>query len=224
MISPTRRSAQPNGADETMNIVAPPSPTLIVDLRRTYTARYGAPLISQVAVDIFQLRYFTHCMSCTFCGDWCCSHGVDIDVENVARVLKHKDELEARLKVPASEWFVDEPPDEHPDYPGGACMRTNTRDGKCVFLNRQDRGCHLHAFALEKGLDYHDLKPVLSTMFPLTFDDGVLHVMDEVDDRSLVCLGQGPTLYRGVRSELECYFGPAFVEELDEVEAAYSKP
>jgi hypothetical protein len=81
----------------------------------------------------------------------------------------------------------------------------------------------LHAFALEKGLDYHDLKPVLSTLFPLTFDDGVLHVMDEVEDRTLVCLGQGPTLYRGVRAELEYYFGPSFVEELDAIEAAHSQ-
>ena len=203
-----------------MNIVARAQPP-VVDLSRTYTARYGAPAIAQVAVEIFQLRYFTHCMSCKFCGDWCCSFGVDIDVENVARVLKYKDELEARIKVPAADWFLGEP-DEHPDYPGGACVRTNTVEGKCVFLDRGKRGCHLHAFALEKGLDYHDLKPVLSTMFPLTFDEGVLHVMDEVDDRTLVCLGEGPTLYRGVRAELEYYFGPSFVAELDEIEAAHT--
>ena len=202
-----------------MNIVSP-APSPIVALRRAYRSRQGAPLIDQVALEIFELRYFTKCMSCTFCNDWCCSHGVDIDLENVQRVLGHKDELEARLKVPSSQWFTDEPPDPHPDYPGGACMRTNTRAGKCVFLNREARGCHLHAFAVEKGIDYHELKPVLSTLFPLTFDDGVLHVMDEVDDRSLVCLGEGPTLYRGVRSELEYYFGPAFVEELDVLEAA----
>lgn len=91
-----------------------------------------------------------------------------------------------------------------------------------MFLNRRDRGCQLHAFALEKGLDYHDLKPVLSTLFPLTFDDGVLHVMDEVEDRSLVCLGSGPTLYRGVRAELAYYFGAALVAELDEIEAAHA--
>jgi hypothetical protein len=208
-----------------MNIVASPSspPSVILDLRRTYRSRQGAPILHQVATEIFLFRYFTKCMSCTFCNDWCCSHGVDIDLENVQRVLAHKDELEARLNVPASQWFTDEPPDEHPDYPGGACLRTNTRDGKCVFLNREARGCQLHAFALEKGIDYHELKPVLSTLFPLTFDDGVLHVMEEVDDRSLVCLGQGPTLYRGVRSELEYYFGTALVEELDEIEAAHSK-
>lgn len=203
-----------------MNIAARPEPA-VVDLSRPYTARYGAPSIAQVVVDIFQLRYFTKCMSCTFCGDWCCSYGVDIDVENVARVMEHKAELEARLKVPSSEWFTGER-EEHPDYPGGACLRTNTIDGKCVFLNRRDRGCQLHAFALEKGLDYHDLKPVLSTLFPLTFDDGVLHVMDEVEDRSLVCLGSGPTLYRGVRAELAYYFGAALVAELDEIEAAHA--
>ena len=206
-----------------MNIVAPPAPsTLIVDLHRTYVSRYGAPLISQVAVDVFQLRYFTKCMSCTFCKDWCCSHGVDIDLDNVKRLMDHKDALETWLKIPASDWFTDEL-DKHADYPGGACMRTNTRDGKCIFLNQNGRGCRLHAFALEKGLDYHDFKPVLSTLFPLTFDDGVLHVMDEVDDGTLVCLGEGPTLYQGVRGELEYYFGPSFVEELDAVEAAHAR-
>jgi len=205
-----------------MNIATRPEP-VIVGLSRAYTARYGAPSISLVAVDIFQLRYFTKCMSCNFCNDWCCSFGVDIDVDNVSRVLKHKTELEVRLKVPASEWFTGEP-EEHPDYPGGACVRTNTVDGKCVFLDRRERGCHLHAYALEKGFDYHDLKPVLSTLFPLTFDEGVLHVMDEVDDRSLVCLGAGPTLYRGVRAELAYYFGVDFVAELDEIEAVHSPP
>jgi Fe-S-cluster containining protein len=202
-----------------MNVVAQAQPA-IVDLSRAYPARYGAPVIARVAVEIFHLRYFTHCMSCKFCGDWCCSFGVDIDVENVARVLKYKDELEARIEVPAAEWFLEER-EEHRDYPGGAIVRTNTVEGKCVFLDRRRRGCHLHAFALEKGLDYHDLKPILSTMFPLTFDDGVLHVMDEVDDRTLVCLGEGPTLYRGVRSELDYYFGPAFVSELDDIEARH---
>jgi Fe-S-cluster containining protein len=207
-----------------MNIIAQPSspPSLIVDLRRAYAARYGAPLIAQVAVDVFQLRYFTKCMSCTFCNDWCCTHGVDIDLENVQRLLAHKAELEARLKIPATDWFTDEF-DKHPDYPGGGSMRTNTRGGTCVFLNRSARGCQLHAFALEKGLDYHDFKPMLSTLFPLTFDDGVLHVMDEVGDGTLVCLGQGPTLYRGVRAELGYYFGPSFVEELDEIEAAHAQ-
>src|SRR5262249_39257892 len=94
------------------------------------------------------------------------------------------------------------------------------RDGRCIFLSSAGRGCGLHAFALAKGLDYHDFKPVLLTLFPLSFDDGVLHVMDEVDDGTLVCLGEGPPLSRGARTEIEYYFGPSFVEELDDIEAA----
>src|SRR5262245_45559719 len=138
--SPIRHCVQLPTVESPMNIAAPPAPsTLIVDLRRTYAARYGAPLISQVAVDIFQLRYFTKCMSCTFCGDWCCNHGVDIDLDNVKRLMDHKDALETWLKIPASEWFTDEL-DKHSDYPGGACMRTNTRNGKCVFVNQNGRG------------------------------------------------------------------------------------
>jgi hypothetical protein len=191
----------------------------VIPLRRAYASRYRAPTLTHVAPDIFRLRYYTHCMSCGFCGDWCCSFGVDIDVENVARVLEHKDELEARLGVAAEHWFSNEV-EHNAEYPGGACMRTNAVAGKCVFHNRGGRGCHLHAFALEKGIDYHDLKPMLSALFPLTFDDGILDLMEEVEDRTLVCLGQGPTLYRGARDELTYYFGPEFTEELDEIEAA----
>ena len=71
-----------------MNIVAAPAPPLIVDLSRSYTARTGAPCISQVAVDIFQLRYFTHCMSCGFCGvypAWVARLGT----EHVRSMLRH---------------------------------------------------------------------------------------------------------------------------------------
>jgi hypothetical protein len=200
---------------------ATPNPVSdLVPLRRAYVARCMAPTITHVAPEIFRLRYFTKCMDCAFCGDWCCSFGVDIDVENVARIVAYKPELEARIGIPADLWFTDEL-ESHPEYPGGACRRTNTIAGKCVFHRRGGRGCHLHAFALEKGLDYHDLKPMLSTLFPLTFDDGVLDLMEEVEDRSLVCLGEGPTLYRGVRGELAYYFGSEFVGELDEIEAAH---
>jgi hypothetical protein len=40
-----------------------------------------------------------------------------------------------------------------------------------------------------------------------------------VDDRSLICLDTGPTLYRGVRDELGYYFGESLLVALDAVEA-----
>lgn len=39
-------------------------------------------------------------------------------------------------------------------------------------------------------------------------------------DPSLICLVEGPCLYRGVRKELPFYFGEQLTEELDPLEAA----
>jgi len=77
----------------------------------------------------------------------------------------------------------------------------------------------LHSFALDRGLDYHDLKPMVAALFPVTFDGGLLHPSTEIVDRSLQCIDDGPTLYEGVRSEIEWYFGTAMVAELDALRA-----
>jgi hypothetical protein len=76
----------------------------------------------------------------------------------------------------------------------------------------------LHSFALEEGIDYHELKPMVASLFPVTFDGGLLHPSNEIRDRSLQCIDDGPTLYQGVRSEIGWYFGSPLLEELDEVE------
>jgi len=72
---------------------------------------------------------------------------------------------------------------------------------------------------LDRGIDYHDVKPMVSALFPLTFDYGLLHPSNEIVDRSLQCIDDGPTLYRGVRDEVTWYFGPDLVVELDRFEA-----
>ena len=77
----------------------------------------------------------------------------------------------------------------------------------------------LHSFALERGLDYHELKPMVSSLFPVTFDWGLLHPSNEIEDRSLQCVDDGPTLYQGVRGEIEWYFGVELVRELDALES-----
>jgi len=88
-------------------------------------------------------------------------------------------------------------------------------DGGCVFRSRTSRGCLLHAYAIETGQDYHLLKPMVSTLFPLTFSEGLLCLSSELEDGSLVCGGTGPTAYDAVRAELEYYFGGDLVRELD---------
>lgn len=188
----------------------------IVSLDRAYPSRFGAPVLHRVDLDIFRLRYFTHCMRCTWCADACCHHGVDIDVENVARVMAHRDALERHVGRPATEWFTGSNiPDA--EFPGGAHTRTRVIDGACVFLGQADRGCLLHSFCLKHGMDYHDLKPMVSALFPITFGDGALLVATEVSTGELICSGAGPTLYEGLRDEMAHYFGIELVDALDGV-------
>jgi hypothetical protein len=102
-----------------------------------------------------------------------------------------------------------------PDFPGGAATRTAVVDGRCVFRQRDARGCSLHAFALARGEDYHDLKPMVSALFPVTFGDGALVCSEELVEGSLICAGEGPTAYEMARDELGYYFGSELVAELD---------
>lgn len=187
---------------------------MLLELGRAYPSRFGAPSISRVDGAIFRLRYFTHCTRCDFCHDACCWHGVDIDVQNVERILHHALALEPEVGVAPRDWFTGGFVRDQ-EFPGGAFTRTRVRDGACVFLSRTTRGCLLHSYSLRVGIDYHDLKPMVSALFPITFGDGILHPADEVEAGTLVCAGAGPTLYEGLRDELLYYFGQAFVDELD---------
>ena len=81
----------------------------------------------------------------------------------------------------------------------------------------------LHSFALRKNLDYHDLKPFFCTLFPVTYNEGVLLTPEEIDEKSLECMGEGATLYQGAREEIRYYFGDGLVNELDEIEQDFLK-
>jgi Fe-S-cluster containining protein len=186
-------------------------------LSRPHATRWGAPVVDRVDLAIFAQRYFMQCMQCTYCFDSCCAYGVDVDGPNVDRLMAVADELEAFTGIPRDRWFSGEWTDDK-EFPGGRQTRTQVVDGACVFRNRAGRGCLIHSFALERGTDYHDLKPMVSVLFPLTFDYGLLHPSNEIHDKSLQCYGDGPTLYQGVRDEVGWYFGQALVDELDELE------
>jgi hypothetical protein len=197
----------------------PPHAATVLALPRSFASRYGVPVIRAVEAGIFTRRYFTHCLDCTFCHDWCCQFGVDVDLVHHRRILEHAAGIEALTGVPRDQWF-DPDPDPDPEMPGGGSRRARVRDGACVFLDRRGRGCHIHAYAAARGIDYHDLKSIIDCLFPLTFGDGLLCVTEEVEDGDLVCLDQGPTLYRGLRQELRYYFGDHCIAALDAVEAA----
>lgn len=163
---------------------------------------------------IFTRRYYGHCLHCTFCGDACCEHGVDVSVVERDRILARADELEPLVRIPRERWF-DSTLSDDADFAGGASTRTVVVDGACVFLRRDGRGCLLHAAMLAAGDDYHALKPMVSTLFPVTFGGGALLCSEELYDATLVCAGDGPTAYDMARGELAYYFGAKLVTELD---------
>jgi hypothetical protein len=140
-----------------------------------------------------------------------------VDVENVKRIDMHADGIEKLVGIPRDQWFE---PEIYTDaeYPGGAALSTNVVNGACIFLNRSGRGCLLQTYAMKHQIDYHELKPMVSVIFPLTFGEGILMPAEEVDDQSLVCMGTGLTLYRALRDELTYYFGEDMVQELDQLE------
>lgn len=183
-------------------------------LSRDYVCVQGAPVIHSVDTAIFSLRYFARCMACGFCNDQCCSYGVDIDVDNAERLRALGQAFEARIAAPRDSWFTGEVT-EDPEFPSGRYTRTREVGGKCVFANPTGRGCLIHAYAAETGIDYHTLKPLVSTLFPVTFNYGVLEASGEVHDGSLACAGNGPSVYEGARDELSYYFGTDLVAELD---------
>jgi hypothetical protein len=190
----------------------------VIALSREYPSVFGAPILRAVDPAIFGYRYFTHCMTCTFCNDACCSYGVDIDIENIARINALGDDFEAHVGVARAKWFTRKTWND-PEFPGHAQGRTRVVNGACVFLDREKRGCKIHSYCIASGIDYHLLKPLVSTLFPLTFEGGALVASDEMVDNSLICASQGPLLYDGLRSELAYYFGDAFVAELDSIRA-----
>jgi len=186
----------------------------VVALGRDYPSIFAAPVIRAVDSDIFALRYFTHCMECGFCNDQCCNYGVDIDLANMERLRGLGSAFEAFAGAPQAEWFAPEIVEDR-EFPSGRHGRNRAVDGKCVFAARQGRGCKIHAYCLEQSLDYHLYKPMVSILFPLTFERGVLVPSPEAVDGSLICSGDGPSLYDGVRGELAHFFGEELVAALD---------
>jgi hypothetical protein len=195
-----------------------PHPCPSVPLTRCYASRYGVPVIRAVDPRIFRLTYFTHCLACTFCHDQCCEHGVDVDFAHFDAIMVHANALERHTGISRERWFV-KTREADEELPGGGSVRTRVRGGRCVFHTKNGRGCRIHAYCLANGIDYHDLKSIVDCLFPITFSEGILCPADEVLDGTLICAETGPTLYRGLRDELEYYFGRAFVAELDALEA-----
>jgi len=158
-------------------------------------------------------------MECGFCGDQCCEHGVDVDRDNAERLGGLGDTFEAFVGHAREAWF--EPTTMADDeFPSRFYLRTRVVGMHCVFHDAATRGCKIHAWSLRQGLDHRTLKPMVSLLFPVTFEQGVLVPSTEALDRSLACAGTGDSLYDGARDELRYFFGQALVEELDLISTA----
>lgn len=191
---------------------------MIVPLSRSYVARTGLPVVDRVDTRLFTEIFFSACMDCTFCHDSCCQYGATVETPLMEALLARKDVLEPVIGRPASEWF-DGRLRTDAEYPGGQFTRTRVFDNRCVFLNRSGRGCLLHSYALQNQIPVQELKPLACNLFPFWWSDGALVLPPEIEDRELVCLGEGPTLYRSARSDLLYYFGEELIAELDALEA-----
>ena len=187
-------------------------------LSRNYAPRVGVMVVDRIDVRLFTDTYFAACMDCTFCQDSCCQYGATVELPMRDAILARAAELEPIVGRPGSEWFDNEFR-EDADYAGGGYVRTTVFDGRCVFLNRKGRGCLLHSHALARGESVHEIKPLACNLFPIGWGEGALTVPPEIDDRELVCLGPGPTLYRSARNDVLYYYGPGLVAELDALEA-----
>jgi hypothetical protein len=185
-------------------------------LSRAYPSRLERPVLTAVDTRIFSLRYFRHCMDCGFCGDQCCEHGVDVDRDNAERILAMGEEFERFVGKPKTEWFTGEMVADD-EFPSRVQTRTRVAGTHCVFHDAKKRGCKIHAWCLEHGLDVRAFKPMVSLLFPVTFEKSVLMPSTEMLDGSLVCGGKGDTLYAGARDELLYFFGDALVRELDKL-------
>jgi Fe-S-cluster containining protein len=209
---------------------------ITVTLSRSYTCRFGAPVIDRVDPRIFSLTYFGKCMDCTFCKDACCQYGADIDMARVAAMEEYQKELEEYLDLPRADWFREDPEDcgilDEAEYPSGKYTRTQVwelpegrsphNEWACVFLDRQGRGCRIHRFALERGIQVHEIKPMVCLLFPVSFNQGVFVPAVEFDiEDELVCQGPGDTLYESARADIEWYFGSDMIKELDELNRQY---
>jgi hypothetical protein len=137
---------------------------------------------------------------------------------NVERIMRNADDIEKYTGIKRKHWFNLKNKGWDYEYPGHYFTRITSHNGACVFLNRNGRGCMLHSYADEKDLDYHLFKPFFCSVFPVTYLDGVLVTPEEIDENTLVCLGEGLSLYSGARKALKYYFGSEMVEELDEIE------
>ena len=161
---------------------------------------------------LFHDRCFPDCLAFDACHDVCCSYGCDVDRAEVDRILVIKEELEPLLKIPARRWFKQKWTKDA-DFPSGEFTRSRVRHGKCVFYAHNLRGCMLHRYATMKGIDPHQIKPMVCFLFPATWETGNLLVAGFLS--GLPCSARGVSVFEAQKREISYYFGRDLVTELE---------
>ena len=194
-----------------------------IALPRAFEARTGGWRVRHVDPFIFRARYFAACMDCTTCHDWCCQWGCDADRAQADRIVAELGPALAENYGDPAQWFGSEETADA-DFPGGRHVSSRVVDGACVFRQRGGRGCGIHAHLAATGVDYHELKPTLCWLFPLLVDDERLTGSAWARTGSLVCAGNGPTLWQAQRGEVLWLFGDELVAVLDGLAARVLAP
>jgi len=185
------------------------------------------PRFKRVEIDMFTRRVAEDCMThdCTMVAthtlkyDACCQSGCDVDVGERDAINAKAGDIAPllRAEVKGLPWFdTDEVVDA--DYPSGRVVRTKTWNDGCIFLAHDRRGCAIHRASIEKGWDFHGIKPNICRLFPLSYMTDTIVVADEYPDYSCAH-GGGITLYRFARTDLGAIFGDALVVAMDAAEA-----
>jgi hypothetical protein len=115
----TRRHAHVKTNSMRRTQLAQPGLSSPHELSRTYRARGGAPSAARVDERVFTFIYYQDCTGCTFCHDWCCSWGCDVDLGNVSRLESEGEALERHLGSPSRDWFLQECRTAESDAVGG---------------------------------------------------------------------------------------------------------
>ena len=185
---------------------------MIIELNKEYSSCFKQPIINKIDTNIFIYKYYGDCFECDFCKDKCCNFGVDIDSFNAERLLIS----DLDINVPKDKWFTNIFKHDI-DFPNNSFTRTQTINNKCVFKDN-NRGCLIHKYCIENNIDFHILKPIVSCLFPITFNNGLLYPSEEFINNEFICSGNKKSLYQGVRNDLKYYFGNEFIEILDRIE------
>ncbi len=168
---------------------------------------YTVLTIKEFDQSLFTKKYLADCMGCTFCSDMCCSYGCPADMEEVERISSYADKLEPILGIPLSGWFQEI--QDNADFPSGKVRYTRVYDNKCVFSKKGYRGCTLHRFCIENGMDVHILKPMVCSLFPVTWENGRIMASEFLNE--LPCQNTGVTVFKAQKNELNIYLGDYFI-------------